>query len=263
MNLSQARVVLRPRSQGEILDLAALWCFASDRWLYARLSMAVLLPSLAVCIFARTQQVEWGWVWCLAIAMATVSQGVFTVATARALFERNVSAGSVLVQYVKRLPSYVMALVITRAIVALSLLTVILVPGAWARIAFVHEASLLENGSPISATERAWRLGRGRSTEVIMLLGGLVLAIGAAIGAAEVLGHGIIEFVLQLGRPFGALLDEGGSIYALVGFHLVIPYLAVARFLGYVDRRTRGDGWDIQLRFMGLASAPDDRRRRS
>ncbi|MEZ4429303.1 MAG: hypothetical protein R3A51_16640, partial [Nannocystaceae bacterium] len=53
MNLADARVVLRPRSQGELLDLAALWCFAADRRLYARLAGLVLLPSLGLCAAAR------------------------------------------------------------------------------------------------------------------------------------------------------------------------------------------------------------------
>jgi hypothetical protein len=47
-----------------------------------------------------------------------------------------------------------------------------------------------------------------------------------------------------------------------VGFHAAIPYLAVARFLGYVDHRTRGDGWDIQLRFMALAAEETPAQRR-
>lgn len=255
MNLADARVVLRTRGEAEILDLAALWCFTADRWLYARLAAVVLLPSLGVCIAARWFG-EWSWpaVWGLAIGLATVSQGVFTIATSRALFDRQVAARAVLGQFARRLPSYLGALVITRGILVVAAFTLVLLPSAWVRVAMVHEASLLEASAPITASERAWRIARDRSTELALLLGGLGLAIGVGVVAVELLGHGLVDFVLQLGKPVGELWQDGGSLYALVGFHVAIPYVAVARFLGYVDLRTRGDGWDIQLRFMALAA---------
>ncbi|MCX4243951.1 hypothetical protein [Paraliomyxa miuraensis] len=255
MNLADARVVLRPRTLGEILDLAARWCFNADRVLYARVAAAVLLPSLVLCVVARWAWL-WSWteVWLLAVALCTVAQGAFTVATSRALFEHDVSAWAVLRQWLRRLPSYVGALLVTRSILAIGAVTFVLLPSAWIRVAMVHEASLLEGSSPISATDRAWQMARFRGTEMALMLGGLGLAIMGGIAAAELLGHGLVEVVLQLGRPLGELVEDGGSLYALVGFHAAIPYVAVARFLGYVDQRTRGDGWDIQLRFMALAA---------
>ena len=39
------------------------------------------------------------------------------------------------------------------------------------------------------------------------------------------------------------------------------PWVATARFLQYVDGRTRADGWDIQLRFMAIAAADGEHRR--
>lgn len=255
MNLADARVVLRPRGEGELLDLAALWCFGADRLLYARLAAIVSVPSLLVCVAARwVLDGSWLQVWLLAAAMATLSQGVFTVATSRALFERDVSAWTIVRQFMGRVPAYVGALLVTRLILAAGALMVVLLPGAWARVAFVHEACLLEGASSLTAAERAWRMARHRGVDLLLLLGGLGLALVASIGGVELLGHGLVEFVLQLGRPFGSLLSDGGSLYALIGFHVAIPYIAVARFLGYVDQRTRGDGWDIQLRFMALVA---------
>jgi hypothetical protein len=34
---------------------------------------------------------------------------------------------------------------------------------------------------------------------------------------------------------------------------LFIPYVATARFLAYLDLRTRSEGWDIQTRFAAIA----------
>lgn len=264
MNLADARVVLRPRTLGEILDLAALWCFGADRRLYARLAAAVLLPSLLLCVAVRWWG-QWSWaeVWALAVVLGTFSQGVFTVATSRALFERDVRARVVLRQFLRRLPAYVGAVVVSRSILVVGAITVVLLPSAWSRVAMVHEACLLEGASPVAATERAWQLARFRGTELVLLLGGLGLALVGCIGAVELLGHGVVEMVLQLGRPFGELLEDGGSLYALLGFHVAVPYVAVARFVGYVDQRTRGDGWDIQLRFMALAAEDHAAERRA
>ncbi len=143
---------------------------------------------------------------------------------------------------------------LTRLILAAGALTLVALPWAWVRVAMVHEASLLEGSNAFAATTRAWQLARGRGLDLAQMLGGLGLAMVGGIAVAELLGHGLVEVVLQLGRPLGELLEDGGSLYALVGFHAVIPYVAVARFLSYVDQRTRGDGWDIQLRFMALAA---------
>lgn len=255
MNIADARVVLRPRTHGEILDLAARWCFNADRALYARLSAAVLLPSLTLCIAARWMW-EWSWleVWLLAAGLTTVTQGVFTVATSQALFRRDVRATDVLRRWLRRLPSYLGALIITRVILAVGAVTLVLLPVAWVRVAMVHEASLLEGSGATKATERAWQLAKYRGTDMVLMLGGLGLCVIGGVAVAELLGHGVVEIVLQLGRPLGELVEDGGSLYALLGFHAAIPFVAVARFLAYVDQRTRGDGWDLQLRFMALAN---------
>ena len=214
---------------------------------------------MGLCVGARWLG-GWSWieVWLLAAALATASQGVFTVATSRALFEREVPARSVLRRFATSLPRYLLALLISRAILAVSAVTVLLLPLAWARVAYIHETVLLEGGGAVAASTRAWRMGQARAVEVSLLLGGLGLVLVVGTLAAELIGHGLVEFVLQLGRPLGSLFEDGGSLYALLGFHLAIPYVAVARFLGYIDERTRGDGWDIQLRFQALAAARDD-----
>ena len=75
--------------------------------------------------------------------------------------------------------------------------------------------------------------------------------------------RGLVDSVLQLGRPFGSLFSDGGSVYALVGFFYGIQYAAIARFLKYVDLRTRKEGWDIQIRFLSLVAAQDAREGRA
>jgi len=76
-----------------------------------------------------------------------------------------------------------------------------------------------------------------------------------ALGATSIdlLGNALTSFVLQLGYPTGELFSDGGSGFAVFGALLAVPLVAAARFLGYVDLRTRKEGWDIQLRFVALA----------
>jgi hypothetical protein len=259
VNLLEARIVLRPRTLAEVLDLATRWCFGVHRVIHARLAAVLLLPSFVACVAAHAL-LGWSWpsVWMLAAGLALVTQGAFTIASGRLLFERDVSARSVLLDYARQLPSYLVVLVASRVMLVVG---VFVLPLAWMRVAFVHEASLLEKQGPVAALRRASRLGARRGGETLLLLGALGLATLAAVCAAELVGHGLVDFVLQLGRLGGDLLDDGGSIHALLGMHIAIPYVAVARFCRYVDERTRSDGWDIQLRFMALAAEHEASRR--
>src|SRR5262249_4133402 len=68
---------------------------------------------------------------------------------------------------------------------------------------------------------------------------------------------------LQLGVPAGELWTDGGSGFAVLGALLAVPVVAAVRFLGYVDLRTRKEGWDIQLRFVALAEQSTAGRRRA
>lgn len=253
MNLSSARIVLRPRALGEVLDLALGWCFVSHRGIHARLAACVLLPSMLLCVAAR-YALQWSWldVWLLAGTLATFSQGVFTICTGRSMFDSDVRAGSVLMGYVRRFPSYFGAILLSRIVIALGALVIVLAPLAWMAVVFVHEASLLEMQRPAAAVARAHRMTRRRSGEALVLLIALGLAMLGFVVVVELLGQGLVEYGLALGPPHDSLFDDGGSVFALLGFHLAIPYVAAARFFKYVDDRTRSDGWDIQLRFMGL-----------
>ena len=81
--------------------------------------------------------------------------------------------------------------------------------------------------------------------------------------AMDLLCNAVVGFVLQLGHPTGELFSDGGSGFAVLGALLAVPLAAAVRFLGYVDLRTRKEGWDIQLRFVALAEQSALGRRRA
>jgi hypothetical protein len=255
VNLRASAVVLRPRGVFEIIDLAFRFVRARALPLYARLAALLLLPSFAGCLALRyALALPWSGAWITAISLGTVIQGAFTVAIGRLFFSAEVSAREALGAFARRLPSYLAALLGSRLILALSALTVILPIVAWPRIFFVHEASLLEGGRAGAAIQRGDRLASGRFGAVV---GSLLAVLGLQavfVIASEILGQGIVADLLQLGEPFGSLRENDGSPYALAGYFLSVPYAAAARYLAYIDMRTRTDGWDVQVRFLCIAA---------
>ena len=259
MKLDQARVVLRPRTTAEILDLALR--FASDpaAAIYAKLAALTLLPAWMLCM-ASHWVLGWKWefVWLLALAFVTPLQGVFTIAVGKLMFAEQVTVGEILREYLRRFPAYLGTLLLTRLyIAAASVLAVLVIPPlwAWGRSFHVHEACLLERAGASDAIKRAARMVEHRIFNAAGSLLLLTFATAGFVGVAEALiNRGLFDFVLQIGMPFGSLFDEGGSAPALFGLFFAVPYWATARFLAYVDLRTRRDGWDVQLRFMALAT---------
>jgi hypothetical protein len=259
LNLDEARVVLRPRTLAEILDLALRFTSDPAATLYAKLATLTLLPAWMLCVAAHWGA-GWTWsaVWLLALGLVTPLQGVFTIAVGKLMFAERVTVREILGEYLRRFPAYLGALLISRIQIAvLSMGAFLVLPPLWmwGRSIHVHEACLLERAGASDAVRRSARMVENR----VLAAGGslLLLSLVAAgfVGVAEaLLNHGLFDFVLQVGKPFGSLLDEGGSASSLLGLFLAVPYWATARFLLYVDLRTRRDGWDVQVRFMALAS---------
>lgn len=258
MNLDRAAIVLRERTILDGLDLAIRFVFTLNRKLYAQVSVLVLLPCLALCAAAKIWgQWSWLWVWLLAWSLATVSQGAFTVVAGRLMFSEDVTLRIVLRELSRRLSSYVGGLILTRLVIALGSLLLVVAPYAWARGAYVYEAILLEGASAQEGTRRAGNFVKYHLAHTVGVLMGLTtMQLGATI-VAEYLGHGLVRFVLQLGEPVGDLFHDGGSGYALIGFFASVPFTATARFLSYIDARTRRDGWDIQVRFAAVEANAD------
>jgi hypothetical protein len=198
----------------------------------------------------------------LAFAFATPLQGLYTVAVGKLMFAEDVRLREIFGQYARRLPAYLVTLLLTRALLGLAgLLFFLVIPPFWmlARVTYVHEACLLEQASPVDAITRASRMIAGN---VMGAVGFVLLLLAGACGhivIAELLfNDGLLDFMLQLGKPFGSLQDEGGSAAALLGMFLAVPFWSTARFLAYVDLRTRRDGWDVQLRFMSIAARAEE-----
>jgi hypothetical protein len=264
VNLLAARIVLRPRSLSEVLDLAVPFCLAIRRPL-ARLALVVLGPIAAAAAFLRLWQ-GWTWlqVWLALWGLMFLAEGVFTVAVGEALFRdpAELRARLVLGRFLRRLPTYLVTAIAHDIILAAASLLVFLLFFEAPREVFIFESVLLENASLGKAFGRSRALGRDRSFFCLGLWLAAVLlpALGAIV--ADLVGNVMVGFVLQMGEPLGDLWSHGGSAFAVLGALLATPVAVAARFLGYVDARTRKEGWDIQLRFMAWIERDEAERRR-
>jgi hypothetical protein len=241
----------------EVLDLACVFILA-HRASFLRLAAWVLLPSLALCWAARTLG-GWSWqgVWALAIGLGDLIEGPFTLLAGDLLFKDTISVRGVLGRFLRRLPSYLVVMVVSRIGIGVAAALMVLLPIVGVRCLWVREASLLEQAAPFAALRRSERVSKRQGGACFGLGICLLLAQAWGVIAAELLGQGLVEFGLQLGQPLGSLFQDGGSLFALAGFFASVLYVATARYLKYIDIRTRKEGWDIQLRFSALAAAGD------
>jgi len=250
LNLNQARVVLRPRSVQEIGDLTLR--FVGAHW---GLFLRLLSPFLGVCwagTWALRRAFGGGWLapWFLAVVVSYVSLGYFTLVASELLFQsparvRRARLGR---RALRVLPKRLILDVWRWLQIFLGSLVVVLIPRMTATTLYAPEALLLEGAPLAGAHRRAAALARFHHGRCFGLFLGSILLAGLVMLMAEMLGRSILEDVLQLGRPLGELSD-GGSYFAFTGLLLACPYVACLRFLGYIDLRTRKEGWDIQLRF--------------
>ncbi len=255
MNVSQARVVLRPRGAGEIIDLASHIVGQHALGLYARLFFWVLLPCYAACLALRyVLELAWWWVWPAAFVLTSLAQGVFTIAAGRWMFSEKLGALEVLGAFARRALSYTFATLFRLLLVTASVVAFIVTPAAIATLyLYVPEASLLEMAGPGQALSRSSNFSRHDRARAFGDWLSLVMLTATCMIVTHVLCDGLVDDILQLGQPFERLEDAGGSPYTLLGLVLSAPYVATARFLMYIDGRTRSDGWDIQVRFMAIA----------
>jgi hypothetical protein len=258
MDLKACRVVLRPRSTAELFDLGLRFAYGHAAPVYRRLAWWLLVPAWSGLVMLRFGLgLDWEWVWAAALGTTMLLEGAFTIAASKLMFAATLRTGDVLRDYVRRLPSYLVTLVLSWMVLALGwALFFLVVPVFWAaaRVAHVHEASLLERAGPFEALTRAGRLVSRDMMATAWLQTLMLLHMAGFVLVFEAIGNmGIVDFVLQLGAPLGKL-EWGGSAFALLGLLAAVPYTATVRFLAYIDRRTRSDGWDVQVECMAIAN---------
>lgn len=260
MNLSASTILLRPRTVAEIMDLSCRLTFTQSVGLNLKLSAVVLLPAYAGLLLCKyLLPLDWLQVWLIAIPLSVFLQAPFTIAASHLLFGDRLGVWAILKLFGRRMFSYAGALVFKAMLYAITACFIIGFFTTWPNGTLVTEASLLEGAGPSDAWSRSKRLVTQRASESFSALFSLLSASFAFVVGMELLGQALVTDVLQLGKPFGELWEHGGSPYALLGLFAAAPFVASARFIYYIDTRTRADGWDIQVKFMAILAAAQER----
>lgn len=253
MNLGSVNVALRERGLLETLDLSVPFVRGLGGGLYLRLGAVLLVPALiALCALHYLAGVNWGFTWLIAIVAASLLEGAFTVAAGQLVFSPAVRLRDVLRLYARSVGSLALLLLASWLSILVSSFTLVFPVILWIRHQFIHEVVALE-GVRARALDRSRRIASeggapGAALGIWLMLARIFMVVGT-----ELVLQSVVEGVLELGRPFGVLW-EGGSPYALAGLFASVPVVATARFLAYVDQRTRTDAWDVQVRFLEIRS---------
>jgi hypothetical protein len=254
VNVLSTRVVLRERSLAEVFDLAFRFVVARGGKQFFKLWLLSCGPSLAACVWLRLAGNGWELVWSVALAGFVVGQIPFTLAASRLLLGDDLPLGSLVKAWLPRIPGQLLMHALALALLGAVSFLIVPVPFLATRLLFLPEITLLEGSGPVRAYERGTRFVRnrmGHAFEAMVLL--LILWLAFVLGA-EVTGRALQVELLSLAPPADALWG-GGSWFALFGFFAAVPFLTTARFLTYIDGRTRREAWDVQLRFTELARA--------
>ncbi len=252
MDLMRARVVLRERPLLDVLDLAVRFC-AANPGAYAKLAHALLVPAWAA---SRAIARAAGW-WiprASAAPHAAQADAPFVVLATRLVIEDDVRTRDVLGAGVRALPRLAGARAAQVAALGASALMLGL---PWLYLGpallFCVEVLVLERAGLGATLVRAHRIASARfgvALPAMLLL--VTLRVAAAL-VADVAGREVLRGVLEI-RPPASAFRVGGSGLALLGWWVVVPLAATARFFAYLDIRTRTEGWDIQTRFAAIAA---------
>jgi hypothetical protein len=252
VNVLSTRVALRERTLAEVFDLAFRFVVVRGGRAYLKLWLLSCAPALVACILLRRAELDWAAVWALAIVGFVIAQVPFTLSASRLLLDDQLVLGSVVRSWLPRIPGQLLMHTLSLAMLAVGALVVIPVPFVAARFLYLPEITLLEGSGLIRAYERGTRLCKNRMAHAVET-SFLLLSIWAAfVLGAEVTGQAVQVDLLSFPAPADSLTG-GGSWFALFGFFAAVPFIATARFLAYIDGRTRREAWDVQLRFTDLA----------
>lgn len=261
------RVVLRPRSLDEVLDLALAYGREHKRDM-GRMMLALVIPAMAITAAAKVLlELSWLQAWIVVVILTPILERVAVTYAGRHLFGNAPRMRAALVGALRRpltalgaalcIPiPFVIALVGDMDSVAIAFAVIIgmfwpfvLAWTIYLSIVLNLEGLSFSKGARRSGMLVSYRFGRAIG---FVLITSTMRFIAVIVGDLTL--RFVVSFVLQLGDPFDTLFENQGSWASFAGYYLIAPYVAVARLFDYVDARTRLEGWDIQVRFKAVAT---------
>ncbi len=251
------KIKLRQRSWLELLDLAI---FVMREYAGTVLPAALIgmVPfALLDAWLIETRRIGGGRFCLLLIVQAPLAAAPISLVLGDLLFGVPIRFRRLLARFLSRLPALVWVLLVWRPFL---LATLMLAPYALIRYVFAVEMLLLER-IPIkqcSSRGKALALGAGGKLlwrQVVAAIVGLPFGFGLAFGLDAMLA-------VMLGGDYTPSSSEFvfGHLRWFFQFFIwiYIAYLGVARFLLYLDRRIRLEGWDLALRLREAAASLEE-----
>lgn len=241
------RIALRPRSLLAVGDLALLFARRNARWLVwpALCAAAPVLWLASLTVGAGTE--AWA-VWLLLAVVGRVSSGVVTLACAELALHPTVRLWPVVAAYGRHLPRWLWVQTV-EWFARLATLGLAAIP-----FAFAHEVALLERGNVAQVLARSRRL-TAANPALRWAMPALAVAVPLWWYAGAVLGWQALLAMLHLGGAVPQQAFESMQLVGVVGAATGEMAWTVLRFLLYLDCRTRGDGWDLQVQCQALVLA--------
>ncbi len=263
------RVVLRPRSLDEVLDLALAYGREHKRDM-GRMMLALVIPAMIITAALQVLlELTWLQGWIVVLTVTPLLERVAITYAGRHLFGnapriRAAAAGAlrrpftalgaallIPVPFVIALIGEMDSVAIAFAVIIGMFWPFVLAWTLYLSIVLNLEGLPFGKGTRRSGMLVSYRYGRAIGFVLITTTMRFI-----AVVVSDLTLRFVVSFVLQLGEPFDTLFDNQGSWASFAGYYLVAPYIAVARLFDYVDARTRLEGWDIQVRFKAVATQP-------
>jgi hypothetical protein len=249
-------VQIRERSFLDVLDLALV--VVRHRPITIGLAALAGIAPFAALNAMLTSDSEFPlWLFMLLVLLeAPWATAPLTAVLGGLMFGQRPTFGSLLRRLARALPALFVYQLLMRAAL---IVTMVLFPLVPSRLIFLNEVIVLEQ-------DRWWKAMR-RSTQLCARRGGDLfaqwlgqLSFGAVFVACFWQGTGagiraLTTSELTWDRPGWG--DVYGARFQL-GLWLAITFFTVARFLTYIDHRTRKEGWEIKLRLREVGQALEE-----
>lgn len=250
MDVIRATVAFRDRGLLDVFDLAVR--FAARDWKKLGLvALVSFVPGYVLCFFARDVLEPFA-LWPLALLLVVLAEVPLVALASRLVFDESATVKDGLALGMRAMPRLLGVRILQGLALGLSAIA-ILVP-LWVQgiLLFAPEVALLENARAFQACSRSQRLASRSTGESV--LGAICLALAqlVAVPLGDHIGRTIVIELLDATAPL-PIWEDASSAFALGGFFLAAPFIALIRFFLYLNVRTRVEGWDVQTRFGALA----------
>ena len=255
MQLDQTRIAIRERGFGEILGLALQVTRAGAGWLcvlwmlgavpFAFLNGWLLYEVLQDDVLFEEEPIGYWILMLMLVAIETpLATALITLYLGKMMFNSEFQFRTMLVELIRSLPQ----LVLYQGVLRILMLPILLLP-YW-MMPYVGELVLLERNPLLRGKKN--RLTTNRRSRNLHannggdLFGRWLLAIAAGVVLTLAIGRGIEVLATQFASWETTQTIRHLVVYP-IALWLVVGWMAVVRFLSYLDLRIRREGWEVEL----------------